>query len=77
MTGSRVNIVVTWSRDEVLVGSFLVPCVYVSMCIGLLVRCFSRDGMYLRIISRVFGWVEAHGMDSAASNLKNAAQRLG
>ena len=39
LIASHMNIDLTWSGDEVLVGNFVVPCVYVSMCIGLLVLC--------------------------------------
>ena len=49
---------VTWSRDEALVGNFLAPCVLVTMYISLLVLCFYLiifNGMYPRILSRVFG----------------------
>ena len=42
-TASRMNVDVTWSRDEVLFVNFLVPCVHVSMCIGLMVLYFSRS----------------------------------
>ena len=41
LTASRVNVDVTWSRDEVLVGTFLVLFSDVSMCISLLVLGFS------------------------------------
>ena len=42
LTASRVNIDVTWSRDQVLVG-ISVLCGYVPMSTGLLLLCFSRS----------------------------------
>ena len=42
LTASRLNIDVTWSRDEVLLV-FPVLCVYVSMSTGLLLLCFRRS----------------------------------
>ena len=42
LTANRVNIDVTWSRDEVLVGISAL-CSYVPMSTGLLLLCFSRS----------------------------------
>ena len=42
LTASRVNIDVTWSRNEVMVG-ISVLCGYVPMSTGLLLLCFSRS----------------------------------
>ena len=63
LTASRVNIDVTWSRDEVLVD---ISC---FICLGIHVHCliaavfysFILNGMYPRILPRVFGWAKAHG----------------
>ena len=42
LTASGVKVDVTWSRDEMLVCNFRVPCVYVYVFIVLLVLCFTR-----------------------------------
>ena len=71
LTVSRMNIDVTWSRDKVLIGVFLFhvstcPCA-LAYCGCVLVDHFKRDVhpfSYTRILSRVFGWVKAHGQCS-------------
>ena len=60
---SWMNIDVAWSREEVLVGSFLLlvatyTCSLAYWCC-VLVDHFERD--VPRILARVFGWVKGHG----------------
>ena len=78
LTVSRRNVDVTWSRHEVLVDIFLVPCVYVSMCISLLVGCFSRS-FWTGFTPASFlvcsdGW---RCMGSTVYDLSSAAQNFG
>ena len=63
LTASRVNIDVTWSPDEVLVGISRFMClrIHVHWLIGALFQSINLNGMYPRILSRVFGWVKAYG----------------
>ena len=78
LTVTRVNIDVTWSQDEVLVGNFFVLYFYVSMCIGLLVLCFSRSfWMGCTLVSLLMfsgGWKL---MDYVVSNSRNVWQCFG
>ena len=62
LTASRVNIDVTWSRDEVLFGisCFVYLRIHVHWLIGVLFQSVILNGMYPRILSRVFGCAKAH-----------------
>ena len=64
LSAVRVNVDVTWSRDEVLVSScrllrmFYVACVHP---VRLLFQSIILNGMYPRILSRCLNWARSHG----------------
>ena len=64
LTASRVNVSVTWSRNEVLVSSVCPPehmCrLFVTDWINYLFQSIILNGMFPRILDRVFEWVKAH-----------------
>ena len=66
LTASRVNIAVTCFRDKVLVGISRFVClrIFVPGLIGAVFQSIILNGMYPRILCRVFGWVKAHGQCS-------------
>ena len=66
LTASRVIIDMALSRDEVLVGNSLfdVSTYSCALAYWYCVLVDNLNGMYPRILSRVFGWVETHGQYS-------------
>ena len=64
LTASRVNVSVTWSRNEVLVSS-VCPLEHICMILVtyLLIHLFQSiilNGMFPRILDRVVEWVKTH-----------------
>ena len=77
LTASRVNIDVTWSRDEVLIGNFLfyVFHIYMHRLIGAVIQSTILNGMYpSSFLVCSVGW---RRMGSAALSLRSATQRFG
>ena len=64
LTASRVNVSVTWWRNEVLVSSVCPPehmCrLFVTYLLIYLFQSFILNGMFPRILDRVAEWVKAH-----------------
>ena len=64
LTASRVNVNVTWSRNEVLVSSVCPPehvCrLFVTFLLTSLFQSIILNGTFPRILSRVVEWVKAH-----------------
>ena len=67
LSATRVNVDVTWSRDEVLVSSYQLlvyvlrgPCAFISLSFQSIIL----NGMYPRILSRCVKWARSHGMCS-------------
>ena len=78
LTATRVTIDITWSRDEVLAGNFFVPFFYISMCIGLLVLCFSRSFWMGCIPAPLLSFLgRSKPMDTAALNMRREGQKCG
>ena len=63
LIASRVNIDVAWSRDEVLVGivPLLSPRISAHRLFVAVFKSIILNGMFPRILARVFGWVKSHG----------------
>ena len=64
LTASRVNVSVTWSRNEVLVSSVCPPehrCrLFVTYLLTYLFQSIILNGMFPRILARVVEWVKTH-----------------
>ena len=64
LTASRVNVSVTWSRNEVLVSSVCPPDhmgrLFVTYLLIYLFQSIMLNGMFPRILDRVAEWVKAH-----------------
>ena len=64
LTASRVNVSVSWSRNEVLVSSVCPPdhvCrLFVTILLISLFQSIILNGMFPRILGRVVEWVKAH-----------------
>ena len=64
LTASRVNVSVTWSRNEVLVSSVCPPehmCrLFVTDLLIYLFQSIILNGMFPRVLDRVIEWVKAH-----------------
>ena len=64
LTASRVNVSVTWSRNEVLISSVCPPehvCrLFVPYLLIYLFQSIILNGMFARILGRVVEWVKAH-----------------
>ena len=64
LSAVRVNVDVTWSRDEVLVSSYSLLRIFHVACVHpicWLFQCIILNGMYLRILSRCVNWAKSHG----------------
>ena len=59
----QLNVDVTWSRDEVLVSGLLLHTIrsYPSCTLLFCFWSIILNGMYPRILSKVFTWAKAHG----------------
>ena len=64
LTASRVNVSVTWSRNEVLVSSVCPPEHVCRLFVPYLLICLFQsiilNGIFPRILGRVVEWVKAH-----------------
>ena len=64
LSAIRVNVDVTWSRDEVLVSSYkLLRMFYVAHAHSVILpfQSIILNGMYPRILSRCLTWAKSHG----------------
>ena len=62
LSAVRVNVDVTWSRDEFLVTNIFVPYCLRNLFAFNLLRVWSiiLNGMYARILSRCINWAKSH-----------------
>ena len=64
LSAVRVNVDITWSRDEVLVSSYSLLRMFHVACVNpvlLLFQSIILNGMYPRILSRCLNWTRSHG----------------
>ena len=64
LSAVRVNVDVTWSRDDVLVSSYTLLRIFYMACVHpicLLFQSIILNGMYPRILPRCFNWAKSHG----------------
>ena len=64
LSAVRVNVDVTWSREEVLVIIYILLHIFCVACVHPLCWLFQPiilKGMYPRILSRCFNWAKSHG----------------
>ena len=64
LSAVRVNVDVTWSRDEVLVSSYSLLRIFHVACVHPICWLFQSiivNGMYPRILFHCFNWAKSHG----------------